>query len=285
MAKQNRYKYILWLFAFVCISVILLHFVEKRGSGSDRGLLETFGNVSSGQYDIKYYVITMGQPHRIENIQKETDKLNSMAPSGSGHIKFDIVDAVKGDDLDLNRMVKEGKLAKEVINPEGYRGFGVVDKRKYEVGCYLSHIRAYEKIKRGIANGSINPNSYSIIFEDDLEIQDGYFEGLQKGMDYLTSNQKDFDMLFLGLHSEENDLVGSNIYRPNCKGIYNCYYSHAYLIPNSKVDKLLEKMAFIDNTVDIKMISLSESGDLSVFRIMPDIVNQNSPTTGSVIRG
>jgi GR25 family glycosyltransferase involved in LPS biosynthesis len=262
-----------------------LHFVDQR-SGSDRGLLETFGNGGgAGPYDIKYYVITMGQPHRLENIQKETDKLNRMAPSGSSPIAFETVDAVKGDDLDLNRMVREGKLAKEVIKPEGYRGFGVVDKRKYEVGCYLSHIHAYENIKRGIANGSINPNSYSIIFEDDLEIQDGYFEGLQKGLNYLTSNQKDFDMLFLGLHSEENDLIGSNIYRPNCKGIYNCYYSHAYLIPNRKVDKLLEKMAFIDNTVDIKMISLSESGDLSVFRIMPDIVNQNSPTTGSVIRG
>lgn len=280
MSKRN--KYIIWLFVFLCIAIILLSFFGN-------GLTEGFDdNTDKSLPHIKYYVITMGQPKRLENIRKETEKINALRESVldkfPSKIEFEIINAVNGDDLDLKKMVADGKIAKEVLTDSSYKGFGVIEKRKYEVGCYLSHIRTYETIKSDVDSGILDPKGYSIIFEDDLEIQDGYFTELQKAMNFLTKNRPDFDMLFLGLHSDKNDLIGDNVYRPNCKNIYNCYYSHAYLIPNDKVSKIMNMMEFIDNTVDIKMIDLSENGGLNVFRVMPDIVNQNSPTTGSIIR-
>lgn len=278
MAK--RYKYIPWFFSVIFISIILLYIIDNSPIWE---IQEGFDDLSS-TYKFDYYVITMGQPKRIENIEKQTNTLNNLNPNKNNKIVLQIIDAVNGDDLNLPQLVKDGVLAKEVLTESSYRGFGEINKRKYELGCYLSHIRTYEKIQNGIKNGSIDPEGYSIIFEDDLEVQNDYFTGLKMGMDYLKQNNTDFDLLFLGVYSETNDKIGSNVFRPNCPNIYNCYYSHAYLIPNNKVDKIKEKMTFMDNTVDIKIFDLSEKKELIVYRIMPDIVNQNSPVTGSIIR-
>ena len=92
-------------------------------------------------------------------------------------------------------------------------------------------------------------------------------------------------MLFLGIKSEKNDFIGSNIYKPICTDTYSdCWFAHAILINNSKIDKIIDKLSFMYNAIDIMMFDLSEKKQLNIYRIMPNIVNQNSPTTGSFIR-
>lgn len=271
MGKLKKYTLKL-LFILLCVCILILYLMIQLPKGTR---FESFKNMSgTPKYDIQYYVITMGQPKRLENIETQLAKLNPP-------IEIKRIDAINGDDLDLEKMVKDGKLDREVLtnNDKTFRSFGVKEKRKYEVGCYLSHQKAYKEIE---ANG--NPNGFSIVLEDDFEIQPGFYEKLNEGLDYLTENKTDFDILFLGLKSEKNDHIGSNIYKPVCKYIYSCWYTHAVLINNKNISKILDKTQYIDHAIDIKIIDLSEKGKLNIFRIMPDIVNQNSPTTGSTIR-
>ena len=284
MAKVKRYKYILVLLSILIICVIILCFVNNVNNVNNENFENNDKNDMNGKInDIDYYVITMGQPNRIENINKQTNKLNDINPGNPITIKQ--IDAVNGNDLNLEELLNNNVITKDVLKTTPYSGMNPdLNRRKYEVGCYLSHQRTYSKIQDSIQNGFIDSNGYSIIFEDDFEIQDNFFIELQKALNFITKNKTDFDILFLGLHSEKNDLVGSNIYRPNCENIYNCYYTHAYLIPNNKVNKLMQKMSTLYDAFDIMIIDLSEKRELIVYRVIPDIVNQNSETTGSIIR-
>ena len=48
--------------------------------------------------------------------------------------------------------------------------------------------------------------------------------------------------------------------------------------------KIQEKMKYIDNPIDIKIMYLGKKGDFYNYRIMPDIITQNSNEMGSLIR-
>ena len=184
MAKIKRYKYILWFsIIFIIISIFVLYYLKLKLNQ------EGFENIVElpSSYDlskIDYYVITMGQQKRLDNINKQTAKLNSMNPGDP--ITITKIDAVKGDDLDLVELVKDGKITKEIITEYIYYGMEKnIKNRKYEVGCHGSHMKTYKTISDGIKNNKIDKNGYSIYFEDDFEIQDNYFEELQKAIDYL----------------------------------------------------------------------------------------------------
>lgn len=280
MAKLKRYKYILVLISIIIITTIISSFVSNVNNENFEN-----GNVANSINNIDYYVITMGQPKRIKNINKQTNKLNDINPGNP--IVIEKIDAVNGDDLNLNKLINDGKLAKEVVTETYYNGFNNINRRKYEVGCYLSHIKAYETIKSKINSGKVNKDAYSVIFEDDFDVEDNYFTGLNEATDYLTKNKVDFDILFLGFRNPNNELLGSNVYIPKCeKNIYECNHTHAYLIPNNKVDKLIDNLKFIDTPIDVKIIKLLLSNDLFVYRVMPNIVNQYSQTNGdSIILG
>ena len=195
-------------------------------------LKESFeiGSPSLSSYNINYYVITMGQEKRIENIRNQINKINEMK-SKDYIFTLNHIDSINGDHLDLDRLVNEDKLAKEVLEDPGYNGFlkgeEQMGRRKYEVGCYMSHVKSMQAIADSNAD-------YGIIFEDDFEIENGFFEELQKTLNYLIQNKIDFDILFLGMNGEGigNKHIGEKIYKQSCKfdGDYiNCYGLHGYL--------------------------------------------------------
>jgi len=94
------------------------------------------------------YVITLRHMDRMQNIELQQAKIPEK--------EIILFDAVKGDFIDQDQLVKEGILDPAFIGGTGFR--------KREIACYMSHLNVYKKIKE-----NKNPG-YTILFEDDFII-------------------------------------------------------------------------------------------------------------------
>jgi GR25 family glycosyltransferase involved in LPS biosynthesis len=80
----------------------------------------------------------MSQPDRLRNIEIQSEKL------GNNIIN---VDAVVGKTIDLDDLIKRGVLTSNVYDNKGDMFTRVFEKRKNEIGCYLSHLKTYDLIR------------------------------------------------------------------------------------------------------------------------------------------
>ena len=108
-------------------------------------------------------------------------------------------------------------------------------------------------------------------------------------MDYILENQPDFDMVLLGLNGPgiRSKRLDQNVYKFSCDPVdlhNKCYGSHAYLIPKEKAQKIRTMIDYMDNLIDTTILRLGEENKINLLQIIPDIVTQNSPSTGSIIR-
>ena len=237
-------------------------------------------NLENFEMDKKldFYVITMKNPDRLKNIEEQEGKINKNVTE---KIKIELIDAVVGVDLDLKNMVSEGILSPEFVDKNN-----IDDTSKYRrrvIGCYASHLKIYDTIKRKGNNG------YSVIFEDDFDIKnEDFLDVVIKALKDLQNH--DFDMLFLGNNhrnygngevlKNKGDLLVNNIHFVN--GGQYFYGTHAILVNNKNISKIIDKTKFINSEIDTKLQSLS-GGDLKIFVLYPDIVEQQPdkllPTT------
>ena len=278
MKFYKKTKRIIFYSIIVILIAIFLLYILRSFK-----LKESFDNYADiDSYNINYYVITMGQPIRLENIQKQTERLNT----NGKNIVVNKIDAIRGDDLDMEELASTGIIPTEVLTEPVFNGFirgkDKMIRRKYEVGCYMSHVKSMQAIADSNAD-------YGIIFEDDFEIQPEFFNQLEKAMNFLTKNKVDFDILFLGMNGPGIEIkqIGENVYKQSCEfsGEYvNCFGLHGYLIPRNKVNNIISKLDTIDEIIDEKLLELGEEGVFTIYRLIPDIVKQNSGETGSTIR-
>lgn len=274
-------KQIINIFILLLIISIGLYILLQTKSSTR----EYFNSNQFSLNDIDYYVITMGQANRLQNIKTQLDKLNSQLPTAGTSIELHHIDAVNGDDLDLNELVSIGKIPRQVLTDPVYHGFmpgEKMNRRKYEIGCYMSHLKTLEEIKK-------SPKKYSIVFEDDFEIKDGFYSTLQQSMNYILQDQPDFDMILLGINGPgvRSKVLNNSVYQFSCDPVElhnKCYGSHAYLIPQEKADKIHGMIDHIDDLIDTTILRMGEENRIKLLQIYPDIVTQNSPTTGSIIR-
>jgi hypothetical protein len=209
---------------------------------------------------IDYYVITMHQPERIENIKKQNDLLNKQTNS---NVYINYIDAVVGKNIDIDELIYYDRLTSNIYENKNKKFTSVFEKRKNEVGCYLSHLKIYNRIKK-----KHNIHGYSIIFEDDFEISNDFSEVLQKTLNVIDGY--DFDMLFLGIVGNTGEHVVSNVY----KTTKDSFCTHGYLINNKHIDKIITNMEYIETIVDVSIFTKAHKNDLTIFRIDTPIVDQ-----------
>jgi len=229
--------------------------------------IETFEIVPS----IDFYVITMNNIDREKNIQLQIEQqMNIMFqnPNENDRFNFDIkrIDAVVGKNIDLDYYVKQKRVFEDIYNNTQGRFHSSIESRKNEIGCYLSHYKTYETIRD---NG--NPMGYSVIFEDDFLLNPDFLSILDNTMIQLKNSDIDFDMLFLGIWGNVGENVLNNIYKPT--GISWC--THGYLVNNKHINKILEKLWYIDDAIDNKIFNKEKQNELIVYRLEPTIVQQN----------
>jgi GR25 family glycosyltransferase involved in LPS biosynthesis len=229
--------------------------------------IETFEIVPT----IDFYVITMGKPDRENNIKLQIEQqINIMFqnPNENDRFNFDIkrIDAVVGKNIDLDHYVNQKRVFNDIYNNTQGRFHSSIESRKNEIGCYLSHYKTYETIRD---NG--NPMGYSVIFEDDFVLNPDFLSTLDDTMIKLKNSDIDFDMLFLGIWGSVGENVLNNIYKPT--GISWC--THGYLINNKHINKIIEKLWFIDDAIDNKIFKKEKENELIVYRLEPTIVQQS----------
>jgi GR25 family glycosyltransferase involved in LPS biosynthesis len=239
------------------ISILLIVIVIIFGFFKTIILNENFED--SNTLDI--YVITLGKKERLENIKKQQQKINN---------KIEIFDAVNGKNLDINDLKTNNILAYDNKLSENY------NNKMGEIGCYLSHLNIYKKIKKE------NKKGYTVIFEDDFSINsDNLINNLKNGIDILNSKNIDFDYLFLGnLKDNHGENISDNLYYLD-KNI-NLWGTHAYIINNKNIDKIIDKLNIIRIPIDNSIEKLSFDNVFNTITIYPNLVIQNGELKSTI---
>jgi glycosyl transferase, family 25 len=197
--------------------------------------------------NITYYIISLKNKERLENIKKQLIKYD---------IKFELIDAIHWKIIDQDNLIKNNILKENFYN--------INEKRNKEIGCYQSHLKIYNKILN-------SESDYSIILEDDFNI---ITNNLTDEINKILNKMKniDFDIIFLGNTFDNLGLqFNENIYKiDKLKETVGCY---AYLINNKKIKKIIESTKIIDEPIDLKMNSLIKTDNLIAFTIEPNLIN------------
>jgi GR25 family glycosyltransferase involved in LPS biosynthesis len=242
-------KYNFWYLLLVGLLIILLFIFYSK-------IIEGYSS------NIEMYVISLKHEDRLKNIKSQEDKIGE---------KIQIFDAVKGDQLNIEQLLRDKLIDNK---------YSTNDKvKKREVGCYMSHLNMIKQINNSKTSG------YTIIFEDDFDIiDDTFMKSVSKIIKKLDENKIEFDIVFLGNLKEnhgERIIENENIYKIDQNE--NLWGTHGYLINNSKINKIIDKIKFIDMAIDIKYESLGKSGELIIYVIYPTIVNQQGDKLSSTI--
>jgi len=252
MKLKNLYRAILLLFILLVIVLIVTYYFLRY--------LQWNRPQCNNKNTIDYYVITMHDPARLGNIKKQNDLLNKQT---NRNIHIEYIDAIAGKNIDIDELIYNDQLTSNIYQNKDEKFTSVFEKRKNEVGCYLSHLKTYHRIKN-----KHNIHGYSIIFEDDFEISNDFSDVLQKTLNVMDGY--DFDMLFLGILGGAGEHIVSNVYRTT----KDSFCTHGYLINNKHIDKIIDKMKYIDTIVDVTIFTKADQKELTVFRLDPPIVDQ-----------
>ena len=269
--KYKPENYILFFILGFFLTLILIHSYSFYRSSQDSFTTFLFQNQSEAietesfepKLKIDYYVITMKNPERIENINQQIDKLKQQGTP----IQIELVDAVVGVDLNLNDLIKT-----EILSPnfKSYRGSEI--NKKKEIGCYMSHLKIYEIIRQKEQTSTSNP--YSIIFEDDFDINSSHFlKDVNESLEYLKNNNLDFDILYLGtIPHNHGNLLDKKTYTIDKKtGLEG---THGMIIHNKNVSKLITNLKPMKQAIDVEFTQLCHHDKLNAYVIYPPIVNQ-----------
>jgi GR25 family glycosyltransferase involved in LPS biosynthesis len=199
----------------------------------------------------KLYVITLKQPNRLLNIQKQQEKIQNT---------IEFVDAVNGD------LLNDSNIDPRIILHTPISQMTRIKKR--EIGCYLSHYRLYNTI--------VKDDNYTIVFEDDFDIRTN--DLLQKCNTILNTLKElnlDFDIIFLGNHDYNHNhgtLIKNDIYRlGRNEGLHG---TQGYIVNNNNIHKLIEKMGNITDPIDNRIQRLANEKQMNVFAIYPYYVGE-----------
>ena len=275
---KNNKNLIFYIFiVFLLLIMILFYFLKKRfvepfnnGDYTDY-VIKELNNISynpsfDNNSEIKIYIISMKPPERLLHIENQQKKLKE---------KMYIFDAVKGDDLILEKLLNENFL-----NPsfEG-KDLSINEQkhRKREIGCYLSHMLIYTYIK------IFDKNNYTIIFEDDFNIViDNFIQKIESSLKIFNNLKVDFDILFLGnTPKNRGKNLKDDIYYVNHNR--NLWGTHAYLINNKNIDKIIKYTKIIDKPIDVKLQYLDKQKNLNIFVLYPTIVNPNKELPSTIL--
>ena len=267
-----KYEFVLVIIILVVVLALvwfqIFHLTNFTGSSSSSVMenLEEM-NVHSKDENIDYYVITMKTPERMKNIEEQSEKLKAQGTP----IQIEIVDAVVGVDLDLDELIEQKKLSPD------YPIHRTEKMKKKEIGCYMSHLKIYDMIQE--KNGS----GYSVIFEDDFDIASEHFlQGINSSLNYLKEHNLDFDVLYLGtVTNNHGELLNTNLYKIEKK--VNLYGTHAMLINNNRIDKMIDYFKFMKLPIDNQYNFLYRSDKIKAYVIYPHIVNQQWDKLGTII--
>lgn len=202
----------------------------------------------------------------VINLKRRRDRLKIFNGKLKKALKYDILDAVDGKELDINTLVNDGMLGavglKSIIDTNRGRS----KKHHYElctlgaVGCYLSHVKAWEQVvKEGV--------KYKFIFEDDADVGIPK-EVLQQYRENLKHLPRGWHIYNIGQPHTMLETRDVDPFKyPFLKKMLRFCGTHAYIVSQEGARWLLEngQLFPIQQQVDCHMSELATDHGLDVY--------------------
>lgn len=213
-----------------------------------------------------YLINLERKPDRLARFQRaynQTD-LSKLKP-------FTRIDAVDGKKIDIRHHVSS-QAWKEIQDIEWY-GYRIRHNQLTvgAVGCYLSHLKVYEALRRSTYD-------YGIIFEDDVRfVTPHLYQQIAYYIDLLPNS---WDIMLLGCvclvcnkHQKYQDMK-------------HFFLLHAYIIKRSSAEKILAELEYmpIRQQIDSELSTMVFANKVKVFCLNKHLVVQDSANNTTTIQ-
>lgn len=211
-------------------------------------------NYSEDLDKFSFNVITLYTPDRLLNISEQEKILPN--------IKINKFRAIKGENLEQEKLVKEQILTNNFVEP--------TLKRLNEIGCYLSHLELLKSLKNSSAE-------YHIILEDDFKfvLNTNFLSMLNNAINQTKINS--FDIIFLGWNLSDDNIEkiywSDNLVKFKPNNIFNGTY--AYMVNSNSIDKIIKLISKVDMPIDTKYNVLYSLNELDLYWLNPVIIEPN----------
>jgi GR25 family glycosyltransferase involved in LPS biosynthesis len=183
----------------------------------------------------------------------------------------DMLDQVKVlDPLPVNRWsATDGRSMKEqdfidekipiIIRPQ-FALESKQERRKGEIGCYLSHKKLLEHLSKQKAED----DDGHLILEDDVEIEK---DTLDKWIKVAENLDKDWDIFFFGIHDPVLEEAKNGIAK-----VTSIQSMRSYMVRQKSIPKILELIKIMYDPID--EIIRWNSDKLNLYAIVPFVIKQ-----------
>lgn len=190
----------------------------------------------------KIYIISLSDA----NIRKE-NIWNDLVSAGFDSAKIEWIEAVNGNDLDIDDCIKDGIIDTKFRDPNGH-----LTKSIY--GCALSHQKAYKKFLE-----TSDDVETVLVLEDDASLTHTALRTLISGSpayDMLVEDVKNIDwgviqlgQVFKNMNYIEDDTLNTYVLK-RMKFPKNHWAAHSYIINKTSAKKLIENNTPIQYAAD-----------------------------------
>ena len=223
-------KYRLLIFIIIIITIIIIIKIYYKNKNKNL---------------IKAYVINLD--YRLDR------KISFCNSYNLKNIEYEIVKAI-----DKKNIIPDILLANNILGKIGYNNLSLkIRNNHYQfndvgaIGCYLSHIKTWEKI--------IEDNvDYGIIYEDDIEINKKINEEII--YNYIKNLPKDWDILLLNKNRIKGKQYKKNIYK-----IERFICTHSYIIKKTSINKIINNIYPINQQIDFKLSILAKKKIINIY--------------------
>ncbi|MBP3194898.1 MAG: glycosyltransferase family 25 protein [Cardiobacteriaceae bacterium] len=196
----------------------------------------------------------MKYPVFVISLTKDEERRKQLKEQFNSYNEFKIIDAVEGNKINIQEYFKylSGSLAKYnvLISPN-------------ELGCTLSHIKAYEEFLQTDAQ-------YCLILEDDIIGGDEIIEKAFSLTDKIPKNA----MILLGGGDPKawGKKIADNFYQISRYSLERIYNAHAYILDRQAAENLLSIQKDTPTLTDIWCLLLPQK-EISLY--FSDLIRQN----------
>ena len=138
-----------------------------------------------------------------------------------------------------------------------------------QIGCYIGHHIAIKTI-----SNKITTSNYSIIFEDDIILDNDFTNSVSEIINYFEENNEEFDLIYLGTLNKNNGTkIHNNIFNLNKR--FWCFGAHGLLINNKSAPKLYKYNCNISHEIDNNYKLMFNSNLIKAYYIDKPLLAQN----------
>lgn len=187
------------------------------------------------------------------NLDSRKDRLNIFLKNYNLKFNYEIIRAIDKIYINPFELYKNNILGIIGLNnlKKNIRHSHYEFNSKGAIGCYLSHIKTWEKI--------IEDNvDYGIIYEDDVEINKKINEEII--YNYIKNLPKDWDILLLNKNRIKGKKYKKNIYK-----IEKFICTHSYIIKKTSINKIINNIYPINQQIDFKLSILAKKKIINIY--------------------